>query len=256
MVGGDHNRRVTRWIFHLAFEADWEAAQVTGEYRVSTRGRTLEEEGFIHLASASQLAGVARRFYANVAEPLVVLSVDLLELADEVRLEVPPGASEAFPHLYGPLPVAAVADVRPFDPASPDTRLHHAHIFANDIADTIDWWTRHLGAEVLADEFLLGSRNVMIAVGDGRLNVYDQPPRSVAADSGRGSIHHLGIQVRDLEGLVASMSAAGVEFRKGITHGEGFKYLMVAAPDDILLELFEAVDASMPPAAAGWFSWS
>ena|GEM_PF-245597 len=251
----DHNRRVTRWLFHLAFEADWDAAQHDGEYRISTRGRTLADEGFIHMSGAAQLPGVARRFYSDVTEPLVVLTVDMLELEHEVRLEVPSGASEAFPHLYGPLPVHAVASVRPFDPARPEARLHHAHIFAADIEATIDWWTRHLGAEVVADEILLGSRNVMIAVGDGRLNVYDQPPRSAATDSGRGSVHHLGIQVRELEQLVATMTSAGVEFRKGITDGEGFKYLMVAAPDDILLELFESVDASMPASAPGWFAW-
>ena len=51
------------------------------------------------------------------------------------------------------------------------------------------------------------------------------------------------------------MSANGVTFRKPTTEGEGFSYVMVEAPDGILLELFESRDAKMPPAAAGWFAW-
>lgn len=35
-------------IFHIALSRDWEAAKQVGEYRVSTRGRGLDEVGFIH----------------------------------------------------------------------------------------------------------------------------------------------------------------------------------------------------------------
>ncbi|MDH2425912.1 DUF952 domain-containing protein [Sphaerisporangium sp. TRM90804] len=102
-------------ILHLALAGDWEAAQAGGEYRVSTIGRTLEQEGFIHACSdLAQLRGVAERYYADVAEPLVVLTVDEGLLGSPVALEVPPGAAEAFPHVYGPIPVPAVVSVEPF----------------------------------------------------------------------------------------------------------------------------------------------
>ena len=61
-------------LWHLAHAADWEAAQAVGEYRISTRGRTLEEEGFIHCAYPHQLGLVARGFYADDPEPLVLLA--------------------------------------------------------------------------------------------------------------------------------------------------------------------------------------
>ena len=35
-------------IFHIASASDWTAAQRSGTYTTSTRGRTLEQEGFIH----------------------------------------------------------------------------------------------------------------------------------------------------------------------------------------------------------------
>jgi uncharacterized protein (DUF952 family) len=81
---------------------------------MSTRGRTLDEEGFIHCsASAAQGIGVARRFYDDADEPLVVLTIDPGRVPSEIRFETPPDASEEFPHIYGPLPIVAVTEVRP-----------------------------------------------------------------------------------------------------------------------------------------------
>ena len=37
-------------IFHIATEADWDAARRSKQYTTSTLGRTLEQEGFIHAA--------------------------------------------------------------------------------------------------------------------------------------------------------------------------------------------------------------
>jgi uncharacterized protein (DUF952 family) len=43
-------------IFHIASRADWTAAKADGEYRISTLGRTLEDEGFIHCSTLAQVA--------------------------------------------------------------------------------------------------------------------------------------------------------------------------------------------------------
>ncbi|MEV7967710.1 DUF952 domain-containing protein [Sphaerisporangium sp. NPDC088356] len=102
-------------ILHLALADDWAKAAQAGEYHVSTLGRTLAEEGFIHAcADLDQLRGVAERYYTGVSEPLVVLTVDPGVLTCPVLLEVAPGTEEAFPHIYGPLPVEAVVSVTPF----------------------------------------------------------------------------------------------------------------------------------------------
>ncbi|GAA4574152.1 DUF952 domain-containing protein [Planotetraspora kaengkrachanensis] len=104
-------------IFHLALVSDWEQAQGAGEYRMSTLGRTLDEEGFIHAsADLAQAEGVARRFYLDVTEPLVLLAVDESLLGSPVKFEVPEGTTEAFPHIYGPIPTAAVTTATPFTP--------------------------------------------------------------------------------------------------------------------------------------------
>ena len=101
-------------LFHIALASDWAEAQKSGTYTISTLGRTLAEEGFIHAAYGDQWPGVRERFYSDVAEPLVLLRIDG-DLLDVPVVEEPPtpGATEVFPHIYGPLPAGAVVGVIP-----------------------------------------------------------------------------------------------------------------------------------------------
>jgi uncharacterized protein (DUF952 family) len=103
--------RVT--IYHIAFESDWALASEAGEYRVSTRGKTLDEQGFIHASDAHQVAGVANFLYRQ-DHGLVVLEIDVAKLRSQVRYEGVPGSDELFPHIYGPLNVNAVVAIAPF----------------------------------------------------------------------------------------------------------------------------------------------
>jgi catechol 2,3-dioxygenase-like lactoylglutathione lyase family enzyme len=118
---------------------------------------------------------------------------------------------------------------------------------SSDIDSTIDFFRRWFGSEVAGDVTVGGARNVFLRVGDGRLHLYDQPPRNTA----RSAIHHLGIQVDDLDSLVSRMTAGGVDFRKPITDDPFGRWIMVEAPDEVLLELFEvnldAISADLRP---------
>lgn len=95
-------------IFHLALVADWVAAQEAGEYRISTLGRTLEQEGFIHASREDQWRATKQRFYAGVPESLVLLEIDPARLTAELRIDELPDGSDSFPHIYGPLNLDAV----------------------------------------------------------------------------------------------------------------------------------------------------
>jgi len=99
-------------IFHIAHRADWDAALVAGEYRISTRGLTLDQVGFIHASSADQLASVAELFYRDDPESLVVLEIDDSALDDAVRWE-DAGSGELFPHIYRALHPADVTAIVP-----------------------------------------------------------------------------------------------------------------------------------------------
>jgi glutathione S-transferase len=107
-----------RPIFHLAMPSDWSAAQDTGVYTMSTRGVTIEHEGFMHCSFRNQIRGVVDRFYDDVDE-LVILHLDRAQIDDDIRLEPPAdGIAELFPHLYRALPVAAVISTTPWRRAS------------------------------------------------------------------------------------------------------------------------------------------
>ncbi len=102
-----------RRILHIALVDDWTAAELVGHYDTSTIGRTLAEEGFLHCSFPSQVDGVFTRYYADVREPLCLLTIDPDLLDVPLVVEDVFDAGEEFPHIYGPLPVRAVVEVRP-----------------------------------------------------------------------------------------------------------------------------------------------
>jgi catechol 2,3-dioxygenase-like lactoylglutathione lyase family enzyme len=120
--------------------------------------------------------------------------------------------------------------------------LHHVHIFASDMAATLAWWQRHIGARVLFDGVNAGARNVLIGVGQGRINIYDQPPRG----SGRNAMHHIGVRVPDLARAWVRLQQDGINSPGGLREHGGLRYVMIEAPDGILVELFEFDDPASP----------
>jgi catechol 2,3-dioxygenase-like lactoylglutathione lyase family enzyme len=135
-------------------------------------------------------------------------------------------------------------------PAPARCDFHHAHLFASDLDATIAFYRRWFGAEVAWDGTFAGARNVFVRLGSGRLHFYDQPPRG----HGRNAVHHLGIRVRGLRRLGERMRAAGLDVEDRLRrHPEG-SYLMLEAPDGVLLELFEPDLAGLPDAAVRYFA--
>lgn len=103
-------------IYHLTTEGDWEAGKAAGAYTTSTRGKTLEEVGFLHGSQPAQVAPVANWLYKDTGESLVVLVIDTDKLTSPWQYDDVPGQPEPFPHVYGPLNPDAVTDVVPLKP--------------------------------------------------------------------------------------------------------------------------------------------
>ncbi|WP_377639693.1 DUF952 domain-containing protein [Oryzobacter terrae] len=104
-------------LFHLAEADHWAAARVSGRYERSSLGLSLADAGFIHLSTAAQWPGVLGRYYRDHEGELVLLTVDPEAAGAEIRWEAGgPGTTDLFPHLYGPLPVAAVTATRVLRP--------------------------------------------------------------------------------------------------------------------------------------------
>jgi uncharacterized protein (DUF952 family) len=104
-------------ILHFCGRAEWAGALASGEYAADT----LPTEGFIHCSTAEQVHLPANAL-ARGRTDLVLLQIDVARLVAPVRWEPGDPAdpdSMTFPHVYGPIPVAAVVAVHDFPP-SPD----------------------------------------------------------------------------------------------------------------------------------------
>lgn len=106
-------------LVHLCGRDLWIRARAAGEIRPDTSGGGQ----FIHLSAPGQVHLPANRLYRG-RDDLVLLHIDPALLDSEVRWE--PGVatdpeSMLFPHLYGPLPTAAVIRVTDYRPAPDGT---------------------------------------------------------------------------------------------------------------------------------------
>jgi uncharacterized protein (DUF952 family) len=109
----------TPLIWHITTRTAWEAAVPSGWYRTSTRGKDLDEVGFIHASWPEQVSVVAKRIYPDRPDDLVILEIDPQRVeATGTAVDVEPASDEAeapggsYPHVRGPIPVSAVVRLR------------------------------------------------------------------------------------------------------------------------------------------------
>lgn len=98
---------------HLTTKQAWEEAIKVGTYSLSTKGKTLEEVGFIHGSFADQVGEVAGFVFAGSTEELVLLYLEINKLASkgiEVRVEEASNG-KSYPHIYGAIPCDLVDQV-------------------------------------------------------------------------------------------------------------------------------------------------
>jgi uncharacterized protein (DUF952 family) len=94
-------------IYHIASAAQVEQAARAGQYVPAA----FATEGFIHCSHAHQVKGVAQAYFAGQRD-LVLVEIDPSKLTCPVLDENLSGGSDLYPHIYGPLPMAAVISVR------------------------------------------------------------------------------------------------------------------------------------------------
>ena len=96
-------------IYHITTQSAWQEARKTGQYGTPS----LETEGFVHCSTQTQVSGTAARYFKG-QENLVLLVIDETQLQAPLRLENTTGESEAYPHVYGPLNLDSIIEVRSF----------------------------------------------------------------------------------------------------------------------------------------------
>lgn len=103
---------MTDRIYKLLRDEEWLSARDSAAFD----GAPVDlEDGYIHFSTAAQVAETARRYFKDV-DPLHVLAIDPWQLpVGQLKWE-PSRGGDLFPHLYGALPMKAVADHRVLAP--------------------------------------------------------------------------------------------------------------------------------------------
>jgi uncharacterized protein (DUF952 family) len=94
-------------LLHIITKADWAAAQSPGSISPAAG------EDFVHCSDRGVVHVTAGKFFHGQSG-LLLLVVDPSLLGVPVRWEAVPDSPLWFPHVYGPIPVAAVAEVHDF----------------------------------------------------------------------------------------------------------------------------------------------
>jgi uncharacterized protein (DUF952 family) len=103
-------------IYKICEAAQWAQAERNGEFCGSAVDVA---DGYIHFSTAAQIAGTAAKHFAGMSD-LVLVAVGAEELGSALKWETSRGGA-LFPHLYGPLPLAAVRSVHAL-PLDDDSR--------------------------------------------------------------------------------------------------------------------------------------
>lgn len=95
-------------IYKIFRRPEWDAFRAAGQ----TFGAPVDlADGFIHFSTAAQVTETAARHFAGESD-LVLVSLDATRLGAALKWE-PARGGALFPHLYGPMPLAAVMWAKP-----------------------------------------------------------------------------------------------------------------------------------------------
>lgn len=95
-------------IYKICPAALWREAEAAGQFD----GAPVDlADGFIHFSTAEQVVETAERHFAG-QDGLLLIALDEANLGAALKYE-PSRGGALFPHLFAPLPMSAVAWVRP-----------------------------------------------------------------------------------------------------------------------------------------------
>ena len=94
-------------IYKLVPRVAWQEAERLGRFTGSPADVA---DGYIHLSTASQVAGTAAKHFAGMAD-LLLVTVSTADVAPWLRWE-PSRGGALFPHVYGTIPITKALWVR------------------------------------------------------------------------------------------------------------------------------------------------
>lgn len=127
-----------------------------------------------------------------------------------------------------------------------DDATVNVRLMVNDVAESVDWYTRLFGFEVV------NSFPAFADVKLGNLRLLLSGPESSAArpmwdgdKPGPGGWNRIHFIVDDLDAEISRLREAGVQFRNEVVTGPGGSQVLAIDPSGNFVELFQP--ASQPP---------
>lgn len=127
---------------------------------------------------------------------------------------------------------------------TPILGFHHVAIIASDYEKSKRFYTRILGADIIAETYRAERRSYKLDLrfADGaqiELFSFPNPPKRVNAPEACG-LRHLAFAVADVEQAVRYLTAQGIEVEPiRIDELTGRKFTFFRDPDDLPLECYE-----------------
>ena len=122
--------------------------------------------------------------------------------------------------------------------------FHHIHIKSQDPRASARWWAGMFGAALLPEITFGDMLFAPIELDGVRINITSPAPgegERIAEPPGipHYGLEHLGIEVDDLDGLLARFREQGLEIYERRPGAGGYQIAFVEAPDGVCLELLE-----------------
>ena len=92
-------------IYHIAQNADWQQAVLSGLYFPAS----FDQERFIHCSTSEQVDGVLERYFQN--QSVLKLTIEVAMLIYPLKYEWAISVNQLFPHIYGPINLGAVVAI-------------------------------------------------------------------------------------------------------------------------------------------------
>lgn len=117
-------------------------------------------------------------------------------------------------------------------------RLHHYNIWTDDLAATLDFYTRVLGLkEGPRPPIPLPGAWMYDPSGEPVLHIYDGKEAGRDVPHGAGALDHVAFEAEDYDAMEAQIADTGVDFKTNVVEGAGLRQIFVEDPSGITIEL-------------------
>lgn len=123
-------------------------------------------------------------------------------------------------------------------------KVHHIAIIASDYARSLDFYTRVLGLNVIAENFRADRESYKTDLalnGDYIIELFSfpNPPARVSRPEAAG-LRHLAFEVDDIDAAVSELDAKGVEHEAiRVDEYTGKRFVFFQDPDHLPIEFYE-----------------